>query len=74
MMLKTALTFGETELPTDPFAAFRIWLGEAEGSEINDPNAMSLATVDADGLLCGFISRGDLLRVLSEEPALEVWA
>jgi pyridoxamine 5'-phosphate oxidase len=50
MMLKTALTFGETELPTDPFAAFQIWLGEAEGSEINDPNAMSLATVDADGL------------------------
>ncbi len=50
MMLKTALTFGETELPADPFAAFQIWLGEAERSELNDPNAMALATVDADGL------------------------
>ncbi|KTR05475.1 pyridoxamine 5'-phosphate oxidase [Aureimonas ureilytica] len=49
-MLKTALTFGETELPADPFAAFHIWLGEAERSELNDPNAMALATVDADGL------------------------
>jgi len=33
-----------------------------------------LPVVDVDGLLCGFISRGDLLRVLAEEPALEVWA
>lgn len=50
MMLKTALTFGETELPADPFAAFEIWLREAESSELNDPNAMSVASVDADGL------------------------
>ncbi len=50
MMLKTALTFGETELPADPFAAFEIWLSEAESTEINDPNAMALATVDSDGL------------------------
>lgn len=33
-----------------------------------------MPVVDADGLLCGFISRGDLLRVLAEEPALEAWA
>ncbi|MEN0079542.1 MAG: pyridoxamine 5'-phosphate oxidase [Pseudomonadota bacterium] len=34
----------------DPFAIARAWLSEAEASEINDPNAMSLATVDADGM------------------------
>jgi pyridoxamine 5'-phosphate oxidase len=34
----------------DPFALFELWLAEARESEINDPNAMSLATVDADGL------------------------
>ena len=34
----------------EPFALFAEWLEEASGSEINDPNAMSLATVDADGL------------------------
>jgi pyridoxamine 5'-phosphate oxidase len=35
---------------SDPFAIARAWLAEAEQSEINDPNAMALATVDADGL------------------------
>ncbi|MFO7855047.1 MAG: pyridoxamine 5'-phosphate oxidase [Paracoccaceae bacterium] len=34
----------------DPFAIAEAWLAEAAGSEINDPNAMALATVDADGL------------------------
>lgn len=34
----------------DPFAIARSWLAEAEGSEPNDPNAIALATVDADGL------------------------
>ena len=38
------------EAATDPLAVFQAWLGEAEASEINDPNAMQLATVDADGL------------------------
>ncbi len=33
----------------DPFAMFAGWLKEAEGSEPNDPNAMALATVDAEG-------------------------
>ncbi|MEC5384752.1 pyridoxamine 5'-phosphate oxidase [Uliginosibacterium sp. H3] len=31
-------------------ARFQLWLSEAGKSEINDPNAMSLATVDADGM------------------------
>ena len=33
-----------------PFEIARRWLTEAEESEINDPNAIALATVDADGL------------------------
>lgn len=34
----------------DPFAIARRWLGEAEVSEPNDPNAIALATVDAQGM------------------------
>lgn len=34
----------------DPFEIARQWLGEAEASEPNDPNAMALATVDEHGL------------------------
>jgi pyridoxamine 5'-phosphate oxidase len=34
----------------EPFTLFAQWLGDAEGHEPNDPNAMSLATVDPDGL------------------------
>lgn len=33
----------------NPFALFNSWFAEAQGSEPNDPNAMALATVDADG-------------------------
>ena len=33
----------------DPFLLFAEWMKEAEASEPNDPNAMSLATVDAAG-------------------------
>jgi pyridoxamine 5'-phosphate oxidase len=34
----------------DPFAIARAWLAEAEPVEPNDPNAIALATVDAQGL------------------------
>lgn len=34
----------------DPFALFHVWMSEAEKSEISDPNAMSVATVDQSGL------------------------
>lgn len=34
----------------DPFVLARAWMAEAEKVEINDPNAIALATVDADGL------------------------
>ena len=34
----------------DPFAIAKAWLAEAEAREVNDANAIALATVDADGL------------------------
>ncbi|MFC0218345.1 pyridoxamine 5'-phosphate oxidase [Pseudochelatococcus lubricantis] len=49
MALET-LRSGDFFSREDPFALFSDWLKEAETSEINDPNAMTLATVDADGL------------------------
>ena len=36
---------------TDPFALFDDWYAAARTSEINDPNAMALATADAGGRL-----------------------
>jgi pyridoxamine 5'-phosphate oxidase len=48
-----AKTAGAAEpLPTvvDPIALFREWLAEANKHEPSDPNAMTLATVDAAGL------------------------
>lgn len=33
----------------DPHRLFRDWMAEAEASEPGDPNAMTVATVDADG-------------------------
>jgi pyridoxamine 5'-phosphate oxidase len=34
---------------TDPFALFDSWYADAKASEINDPNAVALATADAAG-------------------------
>lgn len=34
----------------DPFGLFQAWMTEAEASEPRDPNAIALATVDAQGL------------------------
>jgi pyridoxamine 5'-phosphate oxidase len=34
----------------EPFALFDDWMADAKKTEPNDPNAMALATVDADGL------------------------
>lgn len=36
-------------LPASPFPLVSAWLAEAEATEPNDPNAMCLATVDAQG-------------------------
>ena len=35
---------------SDPFRLFEAWLAEAKDTEPNDPNAMTLATVGADGM------------------------
>lgn len=41
---------GDFTLSADPWALFAAWMAEAEGSEPEDPNAMALATADANGL------------------------
>src|SRR5258708_29573559 len=46
----TQLTPGDFTGAGEPFALFAEWFAEACKAEPNDPNAMSLATVDADGL------------------------
>ena len=33
----------------DPISQFDRWFADAQASEINDPNAMTVATADADG-------------------------
>jgi pyridoxamine 5'-phosphate oxidase len=35
---------------SDPFQLFDRWLSDAAASEVNDPNAMAIATADASGL------------------------
>ena len=42
-----AADFGAAE---DPFELFGDWMAHAEAREINDPNAMALATVDGEGM------------------------
>lgn len=41
---------GDFTEASDPFSLFGTWIAEATAQEPNDPNAMALATVDADGL------------------------
>jgi pyridoxamine 5'-phosphate oxidase len=46
----TPLTVGDFTSADEPLRLFAEWMDEATRSEPNDPNAMSVATVDADGL------------------------
>ncbi len=46
----TWLTTGDFTLADEPLRLFATWLEEATRREPADPNAMALATVDADGL------------------------
>jgi pyridoxamine 5'-phosphate oxidase len=64
-MSDTSLIQGNFTEATDPIALFAGWLEEAVASEVNDPTATALATVDTDGLpdvrmvlLKGFDDRG----------------
>jgi pyridoxamine 5'-phosphate oxidase len=59
------LTVGDFTAADEPFRLFARWLDDATRSEPADPNAMAVATVDADGmpdvrmvLLKGFDERG----------------
>ena len=44
------LTSGDFTAADEPFRLFAAWLAEATTTEPRDPTAMTLATVDADGL------------------------
>jgi len=44
------LTTGDFTAADEPFRLFAAWLKDASASEPRDPTAMTLATVDADGL------------------------
>jgi pyridoxamine 5'-phosphate oxidase len=44
------LTNGQSVPSSEPFRLFAEWFEQAGASEPSDPNAMALATVDADGL------------------------
>ena len=62
---QTGLTGGDFTEAEEPLRLFAGWFEEARRTEINDPEAMALATVDADGLpdvrmvlLKGFDERG----------------
>ena len=64
-MADLRLTERDLHGSNDPFSLFGQWLEAAQEKEINDPNAMALASVDEDGLpnvrmvlLKGFDERG----------------
>ena len=44
------LITGDFTQENEPYSLFGTWLKDAEASEPNDPNALALATVDADGM------------------------
>ena len=52
----------------DPLAQFRVWYAEAEQAGLVEPNAMTLATVDADGRPS---ARYVLLRGLDDEHGFQ---
>ena len=49
-MGETELTSSDFTASAEPFRLFAAWLDDATKSEINDPNGVALATVDADGM------------------------
>jgi len=42
-------TLNETDVAADPVEQFTIWFEQALAAEVNEPNAMNVATVDANG-------------------------
>ena len=69
------LTVGDFTASEEPTRLFAEWLEDATKSEPNDPNAMSVATVDGDGLpdvrmvlLKGFDDKGAVFYTNMESP------
>lgn len=69
----TAIDFGLT--PNDPIPLFQTWLQEAAASGLEEPTAMTVATVDPDGypdarmlLLKGVDDRGFVFYTNMESP------
>lgn len=61
----TLKEFGEKDVADDPVVQFRTWFNEAVDARVNEPNAMTLATVGKDNrpsarivLLKGFSDKG----------------
>jgi pyridoxamine 5'-phosphate oxidase len=44
------LSAADPTVASDPFQLFDRWMSDAAASEVNDPNAMAIATTDATGL------------------------
>ena len=49
-MTATGLTDGDFTVASEPIALFSDWLAEARQTEVNDPTAVAVATVDPDGM------------------------
>jgi pyridoxamine 5'-phosphate oxidase len=78
----------ESDLDPDPFIQFRVWFAEAQSAKGIEPNAMTVATADADGnpgartlLLKGVDERGFIFytnyesakgRALTMNPRVEL--
>lgn len=60
----TLKVFDESHLIADPMLQFETWFQEALDAEVNEPNAMTLATVGFDGKPCARIV---LLKGLDEQ-------
>ncbi len=74
-MSNVTLKPGNLDAAEEPFALFSQWFEEARAHEINDPEAMALATVDAHGLpdvrmvLCKGVEPGGLIFYTNAESA-----
>ena len=69
------LTTGDFTAADEPLLLFAAWMEDAAAKEPSDPNAMALATVDADGmpnvrmvLLKGFDEHGAVFYTNTESP------
>ncbi len=69
------LTTGDFTAADEPLRLFAAWMEDAAAKEPSDPNAMALATVDADGmpnvrmvLLKGFDEHGAVFYTNTESP------